>query len=184
VPERSARRSRPGRDADQAVAVFYDAHCRAVNSVATLLVNDVAGAQEAVEAAFVALHGAWRYLQDSDKALLYLLRAVVRRARSRRAGHRGLPGRRPGMPPAGQPAASSPEALLVAAFRALPARQREALVLRYYAELPVTQVAYAMGIPISAAGSHLESGMARLQAVLERRDAVLTQHPAARQAGG
>ncbi|HEY7359552.1 MAG TPA: hypothetical protein VH642_01995, partial [Streptosporangiaceae bacterium] len=57
----------------------------ALAQMAMLLVNDVVMAEEIVEAAFAAMHGAWRRLGDSDTALPYPQRAVVRRARSRRA---------------------------------------------------------------------------------------------------
>ena len=93
--------SRPGWDADQAVTVLYGAHHRALAQMATLLVNDVVVAEEIVEAAFVALHAAWRRLRNSDKALSYLQRAVVRRARSYRVARSDPSRRQPGPPQLG-----------------------------------------------------------------------------------
>jgi len=55
---RSARHNRPGWDADQAVTVVYGTHYRVLTQLAALLVNDVAVAEEIVQAAFVAMHGA------------------------------------------------------------------------------------------------------------------------------
>ena len=57
-------------------------------------------------------------------------------------------------------------ALLVTAFHALPARQREALVLRYYAGVPDTQIAFVMGIPTRFVGNYVERGTACLQAAM------------------
>jgi RNA polymerase sigma factor (sigma-70 family) len=155
--------ARPGWDADQAVAVLYHAHYRALARLAALLVIDVAAAEETVQAAFTALHGRWRHLGDSDKALAYLLRKVIMGTRPRRAASPVLPGREPARPRAGQPAITAPQAL-VAALHALPARQREALVLRYYAGLPDTQIAAAMGTSARAVTGHIRRGMTTLQA--------------------
>ena len=158
----------PGWDADQAVAVLYDAHYCALTRLAALLVSDVAAAEEIVQAAFAAMHGGWRHLRDSDKALAYLLRKVVIGARSHHAARPAPPSRQPALPQAGQPAITAPQAL-VAALHALPARQREALVLRYYAGLPDTQIAAAMGTSARAVTGHIGRGMSSLQAAHKHR---------------
>ncbi len=158
---------RPGWDADQAVTVLYGTDCRALTRLATLLVSDAAIAEEIVQDAFVAMHGAWRQLRDRDKALCFLRQAVLSRARSDRAAHSGPPSRPPEVPGDGHQAGTKPERQLVAALRDLPARQREALVLRYYADLPEIQVARVMGISARAVGNHIARGMSSLQGVLE-----------------
>jgi RNA polymerase sigma factor (sigma-70 family) len=163
--------STPGWDADQAVTVLYGAHHRALAHMATLLVNDVVVAEEIVEAAFVALHAAWWRLRNGDKALSYLQRAVVRRARSYRVARSDPSRRQPGPPRTGQPDMTPSQALLLTALYALPPRQREALVLRYYADLPDTQIAFVMGIPARSASNHVERGTACLRADLERHNA-------------
>jgi RNA polymerase sigma factor (sigma-70 family) len=56
---------------------------------------------------------------------------------------------------------------VVAALRALPERQREAIVLRYYADLSEAQIAGAMGISRGAVKSHTARGMAALRTTLE-----------------
>jgi len=62
----------------------------------------------------------------------------------------------------------SPEqATVVGALRSLPARQREALVLRYYGDLPEAQVAAAMGVSQGAVRRHLARATAALQMVVE-----------------
>ena len=153
----------PGWDADQAVDVLYHAHYRALTRLAALLVTDVAAAEEIVQAAFAAMHGGWQHLRDSDKALAFLLRKVVIGARSHHAASPALPSREPGRPQAVQPAITAPQALL-AALQALPARQREALVLRYYAGLPDTQIAAALGTSARAVTCHIGCGLSSLQA--------------------
>jgi DNA-directed RNA polymerase specialized sigma24 family protein len=165
IPARSV--GRPGWNADQAVTVLYGTDCRALTRLAALLVSDAAIAEEIVQDAFVAMHGAWRQLRDPDKALCFLRQAVLSRARSDRAAHPGPPSRPPGVSGDGHQAGTQPEPHLIAVLRDLPAWQREALVLRYYADLPETQVARVMGISVRAVSSHIARGMSSLQVVLE-----------------
>jgi RNA polymerase sigma factor (sigma-70 family) len=56
---------------------------------------------------------------------------------------------------------------VVTALRALPPRQREALVLRYYLDLSEAQIAGAMGISRGAVKSHTARAIAAMRAVLE-----------------
>jgi RNA polymerase sigma factor (sigma-70 family) len=56
---------------------------------------------------------------------------------------------------------------VVEALKALPQRQREALVLRYYGDLSEAQIAEAMGISQGAVKSHASRGMAALRQTLE-----------------
>jgi DNA-directed RNA polymerase specialized sigma24 family protein len=57
---------------------------------------------------------------------------------------------------------------VIAALRELPARQREVIVLRYYADLSEAQIADAMGISVGAVKSHASRGLAALRTTLER----------------
>ena len=75
------------------------------------------------------------------------------------------------------PAAPRPEggalggvgrAAVIDALGRLPARQREALVLRYYADLSEAEIANAMGISRGAVKSHTARGMTALRNVLEQ----------------
>ena len=102
---------------------------------------------------------------DPEKARLYLYRAaVVNRARSgrrdRAIGGRERPHTAPGAPGAGPAAASGlGREPWVCALRALPDRQREAVVLHYYVGLSGEQAAAVMCITTGAARSHLAAGM-------------------------
>jgi RNA polymerase sigma factor (sigma-70 family) len=74
----------------------------------------------------------------------------------------------PDMPSAEQGAIPLLErAAVIAALRTLPPKQREALVLKYYADLSDAQIASAMGISIGAAKAHTARGVAALRVVLE-----------------
>ncbi len=158
-----------GWDADLALTALYYAHYRPLVRLARLLlvVRDVAAAEEIVQDSFVGLHAAWPRLGNNEKALSYLRRSIVERSRAALPqGTAGKPA--PDLSAAGQ----SGLALLdrrhvIAALRALPPRQREALVLRYLADLPEAQIASAMGVSKGAVKSHTARAIAALRAVLD-----------------
>jgi RNA polymerase sigma-70 factor (sigma-E family) len=160
-------------DADRAVTAIYSEHYRALVRLAAFLVRDNATAEEVVQDSFVAMHGAWRRLRDTDKALSYLRQSVVNRSRSvlrhRMVVDKNTPKPPPDMPSAEHGAIIQLErSAVVAALRALPERQREALVLRYYGDLSEAQIASVMGISRGAVKSHTARAMAALRIVLER----------------
>lgn len=91
MPAGSPRRERPGRDAVEALTALYHAHFRSLARIAALLVGDSLKAEEIVQDAFAATYRAWRRMQDGDRALGYLRRAVVTRATPTGQSPRSLP---------------------------------------------------------------------------------------------
>lgn len=173
VADRSLGTVPVGWDADMAVTALYSAHYRSLVRLAVLLVRDVASAEEVVQDAFVALHGAWRRLRDTDKALAYLRQSVVNRSRSvlrhRAVVEKYAPKGLPDAPSAENGAIGELErSAVIEALRGLPNRQREALVLRYYGDLSEAEIAHAMGISKGAVKSHTARGMAALRMALEQ----------------
>lgn len=169
----------PDQGADRAVQVLFHQHYRPLVRLAALLLPDAGGAEDLVQDAFVAVHDAWGQLQDTGRALAYLRRCVVAGSRSRQDRPvlaRIAPGPAPGRPVTGRagPAQHSPE--LMAALHALPALQREALVLRYYAGLAEPEVAAVMGISRRSAGKQLARALPALRG---RLPAVRGLRPAA-----
>jgi RNA polymerase sigma-70 factor (sigma-E family) len=159
-------------DAARAVTAIYTTQYRSLVRLAVLLVRDVATAEEVVQDSFIAMHAAWRRLRDTEKALSYLRQSVVNRSRSvlrhRVVVDKNAPKPAPDMPSAEQGAISLLErSAVIAALRTLPPRQREALVLKYYADLSEAQIATAMGISRGAVKSHTARGVAALRVVLE-----------------
>jgi RNA polymerase sigma-70 factor (sigma-E family) len=160
-------------DADATITELYAAHYRSLVRLATLLVHDIATAEEVVQDSFVALHAGLHRLRDSEKTLSYLRAAVVNRSRSvlrhRVVVERNAPKPSPDMPSAEHGALALIErSTVVAALRALPERQREVVVLRFYGDLSEAQIATAMGITRGAVKSHSSRAMAALRSVLER----------------
>jgi RNA polymerase sigma-70 factor (sigma-E family) len=155
-------------DTDQAVAELYSLHYRPLTRLATLLVRDAVTAEDVVQDAFVAMRSSWPRLGDTEKALAYLRQAVVNRSRSV-LRHRSVTGTSLQQASAehgaldllDQPAA-------VAALLGLPERQREAIVLRFYADLSEDQIAAAMHISRGAVRSHTARGLSGLRAALDQ----------------
>lgn len=157
---------------DAAIVELYGAHYRPLVRLAVLLVHDIATAEEVVQDSFVALHSGLHRLRDAEKALAYLRAAVVNRSRSvlrhRVVVDRNAPKAAPDMPSAEHGALALIErSAVVAALRSLPVRQREVVVLRFYADLSESQIALAMGITRGAVKSHTSRAMAALRSVLE-----------------
>jgi RNA polymerase sigma-70 factor (sigma-E family) len=160
-------------DADTAITEIYGLHYRSLVRLATLLVHDLSTAEEVVQDSFVALHAGMHRLRDSEKTLSYLRAAVVNRSRSvlrhRIVVDRNAPKPAPDMPSAEHGALALIErSSVVAALRALPERQREVVVLRFYGDLSEAQIAAAMGITRGAVKSHTSRAMSALRSVLER----------------
>ena len=141
-----------GQDAVQGLATLYQAHYQSLVRLAVLLVSDLATAEEIVQEAFADVHGTWRALPSHDAALRYLRRSLIRRSRaveSRQAD-----------------AGADSGAGLLPALRALPAREREVLVLRYFADLPEAEIAVLTGMRIPVVRTYVTRGMSSLRAGL------------------
>jgi RNA polymerase sigma factor (sigma-70 family) len=164
--------------ADRAITAMYDTEYRSLVRMSAVLLGDVLAAEEVVQDSFIAVHAAWRRLRDIDKAVPYLRRSVLSRSRAllrhrvvagrhRVAAARHPPGREPGPPGAGpDPIMPLERPAVIAALRALPARQQEALVLTFYLGLSEQEVAAAMNISRGAAHSLTARGQAALRTVL------------------
>jgi RNA polymerase sigma factor (sigma-70 family) len=79
-----------------------------------------------------------------------------------------LTGSRREPPPAAASAQADQSELLAvrAALAALPIKERTAVVLRFYADLPEREIAATMGVPAGSVKSLLHRGLRRLKGVL------------------
>jgi RNA polymerase sigma-70 factor (sigma-E family) len=157
----------------QQVTALYQAHALGLAKLAKIMLGDQAAAEDAVQEAFMGLFRKWP-LREPDKALGYLRASVLNACR---AVHRGTARRDRALVlvPAAQDIVSAEETALIgeanrevmAALRALPARQREAVVLRYYLDLSEAQAAQAMGVTRGTVKSATSRGVAALARMLK-----------------
>jgi RNA polymerase sigma-70 factor (sigma-E family) len=156
-----------GRDADHAVTTLYRTHYQPLVRIAALLVQDLTTAEEIVQDSFVAVHAAWRRWPDADQALSYLRRSVVSRCRSALRQH-AMVNHIPPQRAADTAADEAERSAFISALWTLPARQREVMVLRYFADLPATQIASATGISEGAVKAYTVRAMSSLRAELQK----------------
>jgi RNA polymerase sigma-70 factor (sigma-E family) len=139
----------PQAAAERHVTALYQAHALTLARLALLMLGDGDAAQDVVQDAFFGLYRRWDKLASADAAPAYLRASVLngcRTALKRRS--------RPALHAAEEPLESAEETIVhteeqravLAAVRRLPARRREALVLRYYLDMTEDQAAQVMGV--------------------------------------
>jgi len=167
VRVRSGSRANGADGADDALTDLYTAHYRDLVRLAYLLLGDQCASEEAVQDAYLRVHASWGRLREPAAAQAYLRQAVLNVAR---VALRHAPSPFPDAASAEYGALGRLERQsVVVALRSLPLRQREALVLRYYADLSEAQIAAAMRISAGAVKSHTSRGMAALRLTLEQQ---------------
>lgn len=157
------------RSRDTAVAALFDEHYEGLCRLATLLLDDRGQAEEAVQEAFVRTFTGWRRLRHPERAAAYLRAAVVNQCRSRgRRRASELRGNRrawatvPDALPSREIERTGDVLAVLEAVRALAPRQREVVVLRYYADLSEADVAAALGCSPGTVKSQLSKARASL----------------------
>jgi len=167
---------------------FGDLYLRTYSSMvrlARVLVDSPEIAEDLVQDAFVRLHRHWGGVRDPAS---YLHRSVVNacrshhrrawRERSRAPGSDGpssstetrAAGRDEGravVDGAVEQGRSDDAGVLGAALATLPYRQRAALVLRYYSDLPDADIAVALGCRPGTVASLVHRGLQRLREVVD-----------------
>lgn len=156
----------PHDGADMAVTALYRGHALGLIRLAHVMLGDRQAAEDVVQEAFCGLYRRWGQLTDSEKALQYVRSSVLNGCRSvlRRGNAKSI--WRVDQPPE----ASAETAVLTGeerrevmqALRRLPDRQREVLVLRFYADLSEAEIASAMKISQSTVRSTAHRALAAL----------------------
>ena len=145
--------------------------------MAALVLGDADMAEQVVQDAFVRLYVRWGGLRRIDRPGAYLRTAVLNGCRSQ-LRHRRVSDRHearrtvlaPTATPESEALASAEHDRMVGALRSLSGRQREALVLRYYLDLPEAEIAATMGVSPGSVKTHLHRGLAALAQLLEEDD--------------
>ncbi len=155
-------------------AEFVHARSTALHRAAYLMVGDVALAQDLVQEALVKTYAAWGRLRETSNAEAYCRKAITTTAISwfRRKGwsRERSTGDLPEVPHPGHGDEVTQTQWLWDAMRQLPARQRAAIVLRYYEDLTEAQTADAMGCAVGTVKSQVSAAIARLRDLLGADD--------------
>jgi RNA polymerase sigma-70 factor (sigma-E family) len=148
------------------VTELYEAQALSLVRLAYVMLGDRPAAEDVVQEAFLGLYQRWGKLRDTGSAPGYLRASVlngcrmVLRSGTRRDDHA-----------AGEVAWESAEATalvseeyrqLLRGIQALPPRQREALVLRYYLDLSEEETARSMGVRRGTVKSSTSRALAAL----------------------
>jgi RNA polymerase sigma-70 factor (sigma-E family) len=166
-------------DPDVAIGELYRAHWHRLVRLAWLLLRDQLAAEDVVQDAFVATHRRWASIREGGRVVGYLHTSVVNGCRSVQrhnvvvdrfntatAGSADAPGRESVGSAEAAALHSTEHEAMMRVLAGLPARQREVLVLRYYADLSEAQIAAALDISPGAVKSHAHRGLLTLRATM------------------
>jgi RNA polymerase sigma factor (sigma-70 family) len=139
--------------------------------LARLFVDDRNAAEDLVQEAFIRLARSAHRIQDPAKAAAYLRSIVLNLARDH--NRRGLVSVRHQLPFDDHVASvedqidlQDDQRRVLEALRDLAPRQRDCLVLRYFHELGIDDIAATLGLSRNSVKTHLQRGLASMEARL------------------
>lgn len=152
---------------------LYQQHYKQLLRIAALLVDERAAAEDVVQEAYLRVFRSRTRLEDPDKTLAFLRTAVVNGARSalrKRAVFRRYRAQLVTEDHAPDDNGRGMDRMVLAqALAELPRRQREAVVLRYYADFSESRTAEVMGCSPGTVKSYCSRGVSKLSALLGER---------------
>ncbi len=161
-------------DADTLVAAMFAEQGASLVRLARVFCDDREAAEDLVQEAFIRLHRSAGSIRDLHRAPAFLRSIVINLSRDHnRRGLMSLRHRASAELPAPP---DEPDDLVVHdedtdvvlnALRTLPERQRACLVLHYYEELSIADVAETLRISTNSVKTHCRRGLASLESRLE-----------------
>jgi RNA polymerase sigma-70 factor (sigma-E family) len=163
----AAAQAPPAFDVDALVVDLFRREASSLVRLTRLFVDDRNAAEDLVQEAFIRLARSGHRIRDPEKAPAYLRSIVLNLARDH--NRRGLVSLRHHVP-ADDLAAVEDEITLrddqqrvIDALRELPHRQRDCIVLRYYDDLGIDDIASTLGISRNSVKTHLGRALDRLE---------------------
>lgn len=149
------------------LADLYDRVGRRLYAYALSLTGDPSRSEDAVQDAFVRLlqYAPGRDVKSLEGFLFTATRNLILDARRRQARHRGLPPPLPLQQSSGEPDEAASKAL-----GQLPEEQREAVVLKIYADLTFAEIAQVTGSSLDTAAARYRLGLEKLAHLLPRSE--------------
>lgn len=165
---RAATLDTPAAGVDELVARLFEEEGRSLVRLVRLFADDRNAAEDLVQEGFIRLARSAHRIRDESKAAAYLRSIVLNLARDH--NRRGLVSLRHHLPLDDVRASAEDEIVVrddqqevIDALRDLPHRQRGCLVLRYYEELGIDDIADALGISRNSVKTHLTRGLAAME---------------------
>jgi RNA polymerase sigma-70 factor (sigma-E family) len=158
-------------DATVGVTALYQEHAVGLIRLAIVMLGDRAAAEDVVQDAFFGLFRHWSRLTDPANALTYVRSAVLNRCRNV-LRDRSRPARLGTLTVAAESAEATvlvgeEHQRVLTGIRALPDRQREALVLRFYLDMSEEEAARVMDISRGTVKSATSRAVAALGRILK-----------------
>lgn len=158
-------------DVDALVVRLFEEEGRSLVRLVRLFVDDRNAAEDLVQEGFIRLARNAHKIKDETKAAAYLRSIVLNLTRDH--NRRGLVSLRHHLPLDDRRASTEDEIILrddqqavIDVLRELPHRQRDCIVLRYYEELGIDDIAAAFGISRNSVKTHLRRGLAAMESAL------------------
>jgi RNA polymerase sigma-70 factor (sigma-E family) len=160
---------------DRAFAEYYTVHGAKIRNMAYLLCGDWHRAEDLTQTVFTKLYRSWRRISRDEVPQAFARRTLFRtfldeqRRPWRREVIVGDFGAAGIHPPVDDPDVASQLAVR-RVVADLPARQRAALVLRYWEDQPYEEVARVLGCTVSTARSLATRGVQALRKALQAKE--------------
>ena len=158
-------------DVDALVVRLFEEEGRSLVRLVRLFVDDRNAAEDLVQEGFIKLARNAHRIKDGATAAAYLRSIVLNLARDH--NRRGLVSLRHHLPMDDRRASTEDEIVLrddqqavIDVLRELPHRQRDCIVLRYYEELGIDDIASTLGISRNSVKTHLRRGLASMEQAL------------------
>jgi len=155
-------------DVDRLVARLFNEEGHSLVRLARLFVDDRNAAEDLVQEAFIRLARSATRIQDLDKAAAYLRSIVLNLARDH--NRRGFVSLRHQLPFDDHQASiedqidlQEDQRRVLEQLRELAPRQRDCLVLRYFHELGIDDIASTLGLSPNSVKTHLKRGLAGME---------------------
>ena len=171
VPDAVLSRARIDADVDELIVMLFEREGSSLVRLARLFVDDRNAAEDLVQEAFIRLARSASRIHDPSRAAAYLRSIVLNLARDH--NRRGLVSLRHQLPFDDRRASVEDEITLqedqrhvIDALRDLAPRQRDCLVLRYFHELGIDDIAATLGLSRNSVKTHLQRGLASMERAL------------------